>query len=149
MRVFLALALAMGVSAFAFLAPTEAQTPEDLAAIEQAALDYIQGYYSGSPERMERALHPELAKRIVRVGEDGEPVLDQMTAETLIDIAGRMAQRPVPEDEWVDEVKILDVYENTASVRIDAAQWIDYLHLARWKGEWKIINVLWEMHPGG
>jgi hypothetical protein len=149
MRVLVAIAVAMGCSAFAYAAPAQAQTPEDLAAIEKAALDYIQGYYSGSPERMERALHPELAKRIVRVGEDGEPVLENMTAQTLIDIAGRMAQRPVPEEEWVDDVKILDVYENTAAVRIDASQWIDYLHLARWNGEWKIVNVLWEMHPGG
>lgn len=60
-----------------------------------------------------------------------------------------MSQRPVPEEEWVDDVKILDVCENTAAVRVDAAQWIDYLHLARWNGEWKIVNVLWEMRPGG
>src|SRR5262249_48228671 len=38
----------------------------DLAAIKQTALDYIEGYYEGNAERMERALHPELAKRIVR-----------------------------------------------------------------------------------
>ena len=37
----------------------------DLAAIKQTALDYIEGWYEGSAERMERALHPELAKRIV------------------------------------------------------------------------------------
>jgi hypothetical protein len=34
-----------------------------------------------------------------------------------------------------------------ASVRIDAGMWIDYLHVARWNGEWKIVNVLWEMAP--
>lgn len=125
------------------------QTHADSVAIERTALDYIQGYYSGSPERMERALHPELAKRIVRTGEDGRSSLDQMDAATLVDITRRMAARPVPEEQWVDDVKILDVFENVASVRIDAAQWIDYLHLARWDGEWKIVNVLWEMHPGG
>ena len=32
------------------------------AAIRQTALDYIEGYYEGNAERMERALHPELAK---------------------------------------------------------------------------------------
>jgi hypothetical protein len=30
-------------------------------------------------------------------------------------------------------------------VRVDAGEWIDYMHLARWSGEWKIINVLWEL----
>jgi hypothetical protein len=125
------------------------QTHADSVAIESTALDYIQGFYSGNPDRMERALHPELAKRIVRTGEDGRNTLDQMDAATLVDITRQMAARPVPEDQWVDDVRILDVYENVASVRIDAAQWIDYLHLARWNGEWKIVNVLWEMHPGG
>ena len=76
-------------------------------------------------------------------------LLEQMDATTLIDIARRMGQRPVPEEQWVDDVTILDVYENVASVRVDAAQWIDYLHLARWNGDWKIVNVLWEMHPSG
>jgi len=60
-----------------------------------------------------------------------------------------MAERPVPEEAWQDEVTILDIFENVASVRVDATQWIDYLHLARWNGEWKIVNVLWEMRPGG
>ena len=35
----------------------------DAAAIRQTALDYIEGWYEGNAERMERALHPELAKR--------------------------------------------------------------------------------------
>lgn len=130
--------------------PASAQSEADLAGIEKAALNYIQGYYSGNPERMEEALHPDLAKRIVRSpASGGESVLEEMDAPTLIDIARRMGQRPVPEDQWVDEVTILDVYRNVASVRVDAAQWIDYLHLAKWNGEWKIVNVLWEMHPSG
>jgi hypothetical protein len=23
--------------------------------------------------------------------------------------------------------------------------WIDYMHLVRWNGAWKIVNVLWEL----
>ena len=128
---------------------TLAQTAADSVAIEQAALDYIQGYYSGSSERMEKALHPELAKRIVRTTPDGQSSLDQMNAQTLVDITRRMAQRPIPEEDWQDDVTILDIFENVASVRVDATAWIDYLHLAKWNGEWKIVNVLWEMRPGG
>jgi len=151
MRLSYVAAASVLLLSFLFGTPQQAsaQSAEDLAAIEQAALDYIDGYYSGSAERMERALHPELAKRIVRVDENGTYTLQNMTAARLIEIAGGMAQRPVPEEERVKDVKILDVYENVASVRIDAAQWIDYLHLARWNGEWKIVNVLWEMHPTG
>ncbi len=32
-------------------------------------------------------------------------------------------------------------------MRIDAGEWIDYLHVAQWNGGWKIINVLWQVRP--
>jgi hypothetical protein len=34
-----------------------------------------------------------------------------------------------------------------ASARIDASSWVDYLQLAKWRGRWVIINVLWELKP--
>ena len=46
-------------------AQTQPQPSADADAIKQTALDYIEGWYEGNAERMERALHPELAKRIV------------------------------------------------------------------------------------
>ena len=115
---------------------------------EGAALDYIQGYYAGDEARMERALHPDLAKRIVRTNpNNGRSSLGQMSAMTLVQISRNKAADP--EDQWVDDVTILDIFENVASVRVDAATWIDYLHIAKWNGEWKIVNVLWEMRPQG
>ena len=56
----------------------------DQAAIKQTALDYIEGWYEGNAERMERALHPELAKRIVRTNAQGQSRLDSMSAMTLV-----------------------------------------------------------------
>jgi hypothetical protein len=41
------------------------QQPNEEAAIRATALDYVEGWYTGDAARMERALHPELAKRIV------------------------------------------------------------------------------------
>ena len=35
----------------------------DLAAIEACVRDYFEGWFDGDAARMERALHPELAKR--------------------------------------------------------------------------------------
>jgi hypothetical protein len=40
-----------------------AQTAADSAGIKSAALDYIEGWYTGNARRMEQALHHELAKR--------------------------------------------------------------------------------------
>ena len=119
-------------------------TAADSAAIRAAALDYIEGYYTGDAERMTRALHPDLVKRIVRVRE-GQAQLAGMTAQELIDgtAAGWGTRTPVAERRT--DVLILDAFRNVASVRVDAHAWIDYMQIARWNGEWKIVNVLWEM----
>jgi hypothetical protein len=59
------IAFAVGVLvAFPALA---GQKPDPRKEIEQACLDYIESWYEADGARMERALHPELAKRIVNV----------------------------------------------------------------------------------
>jgi putative lumazine-binding protein len=45
----------------------QAQSKLDADLIKQTALDYIEGWYEADAVRMERALHPDLAKRIVRI----------------------------------------------------------------------------------
>src|SRR5262245_48208457 len=81
----------------------------DLAAIKQTALDYIEGWYEGSAERMERALHPELAKRIVITDpKSGRSRLDQMGAMTLTLGTRSRASNPRSEERRVGDVTILD-----------------------------------------
>ena len=144
MRLFLALAsLTLLVSAVG--APARAQSAADSAGLRAAALDYIEGWYAGDVDRMTRALHPRLAKRIVRSPAGRESVLEDMTAETLIGYTRTGGGKRTPVAMQRKDIRILDVFGNAASVRVDAAQWVDYLQLARWNGEWKIVNVLWEM----
>jgi hypothetical protein len=128
-------------------APAPAQTAADSAAIVATALDYIDGFYSSDAARLERALHPELAKRIVGDPAGPESRLQNMTAAQLVQATASGGAAGIPEEARREDVSILDVYSNIASVRIDAGVWIDYLHVARWNGEWKIVNVLWEMAP--
>ena len=118
------------------------------AAIKQTALDYIEGWYSGDAERMERALHPDLAKRIVRVSPDNKFYrLDQMSALGLVQGVRRGGGKQTPKDKQLKDVTILDAFGNAASVKIVASDWIDYLHIAKFNGRWMIVNVLWEMKP--
>ena len=120
----------------------------DLAAIKQTALDYIEGWYEGSAERMERALHPELAKRIVIIDpKSGRSRLDQMGAMTLALGTRSRASSPTPKEKRQSDVTVLDAFENAASVKIVATDWIDYLHVAKFNGRWVIVNVLWELKP--
>jgi hypothetical protein len=140
------LALALALWPFTG-APAGAQTAADSAGIKQAALDYIEGYYTGDGARMERALHPELAKRIVRTAPTGQQRLDQMSALTLVMGTRAGGGKDTPPAEQHKDVTIFDIYQNSASAKIYASGWVDYLHLAKWQGRWVIVNVLWELHP--
>lgn len=134
--------------ALPFTPNTEASLQEaDRVAIKQAALDYIEGWYTGDHVRMERALHPELAKRIVGVQPTGANNLTSIGAMTLVDQTRAGLGRSIPKEKRQEEITIFDVYRNAAVVKIVASDWIDYLHLARFNGRWVIINVLWELKP--
>jgi hypothetical protein len=126
-----------------------AQASADSAAIRAAALDYVEGWYEGNAERMTRALHPELVKRIV-VSDTatGKSVLQSMGASALVNGTRRGYGKSTPKDKQQKEVRILDVFGNAASARATMADWIDYMQLARVDGRWVIVNVLWERKPG-
>jgi hypothetical protein len=126
---------------------SSAQSSADSAAIRTTALDYIEGWYEGSSERMERALHPELAKRIVNTNPNGRNSLGQQGALTLINSTKSGGGKNTAAADQRKDVRILDIFGNTASVRVDASGWVDYMHVARWNGRWVIVNVLWELRP--
>ena len=137
------------VLAFCF-SNVEAQTAvsdADKAAITQAALDYAEGWYAGDAERMERALHPDLAKRIVRTNDKGQSMLGQMSAMGLVQGVRAGYGKNTPKEKQQKDVAILDVFGNAASVKLVCSDWIDYLHVGKFNGRWVIINVLWEMKP--
>jgi len=130
-------------------APTPSSaTPSDAdrAAITQTALDYIEGWYEGNVERMTRALHPELVKRIV-VTDHGASRIENMGASKLIANVRGGFGKETPKDKQLKEVTILDRFENAAVVKIVASDWIDYLQVGKIDGRWVIVNVLWERKP--
>jgi hypothetical protein len=141
--------LVVAAVAAALLSPTfgRAQTPADSAAIRATALDYIDGWYAADGQRMERALHPELAKRNVFSDSNGRSRLIQMSAMTLVQGTRSGGGSTIPAADRADSVKILDIYGGAASVRVRAATWIDYMHMAKFNGQWRILNVLWENDP--
>ena len=119
----------------------------DREAIKATALDYIEGWYEGNAERMERALHPDLAKRIVRTNAQGQSGLGQMSAMSLVQGVKRGGGKDTPKEKQQKEVTILDVFGGAASVKVVASEWVDYLHIAKFNGRWVIVNVLWELTP--
>jgi hypothetical protein len=140
--------LAALACALAAATPLRAQTAADSAAIRAAALDYIDGWYAADGARMERALHPELAKRNVFTDPQARRSrLIQMSALTLINQTRAGGGSDIAAAARKSEVTILDVFQGAASVRVRAATWVDYMHLAKFNGRWVIVNVLWENDP--
>jgi hypothetical protein len=139
--------IVLAALSFTAQAQTRVASPEETA-IRAAALDYIEGWYEGDAARMERSLHPDLAKRIVLTNsQNAQSRLDQMNAERLVDGVRRGGGKDTPKDKQQKEVTILDVFGNAASIKIVASDWIDYMHLAKFNGRWVIVNVLWELKP--
>ena len=140
------------VLAVAFLLTTVAagqtSSTDDDAAIKATALNYIEGWYEGDAARMESALHPELAKRMILTDpKTGHSQFNHMGAMQLVQNTRRGGGSKTPKDQQTKEITILDRYNNAAVVKIVASGWIDYLEEAKVNGEWKIINVLWELKP--
>ena len=140
------------VLAVAFLLATiavgQTSATDDDAAIKATALNYIEGWYEGDAARMESALHPELAKRMILTDpKTGRSQFNHMGAMQLVQNTRRGGGSKTPKEQQTKEITILDRYNNAAVVKIVASGWIDYLEEAKVNGEWKIINVLWELKP--
>lgn len=120
-----------------------AQETEVPQAIVAAALDYYEGWFDGEPERMERALHPELVKR--SLAEDGMSV-ETITAREMVEATaeGLGLTRDPGIDRREIDIHVDHVYEDIATVTVTSAIYVDYLQLARTREGWKIVNVLWE-----
>lgn len=128
--------------------PAIAQAAADTAGIRTAAMDYIEGWYAGDAARMERAVHPELVKRIVTTNATmGHSQLESIGAMTMILRTRAGGGSRTPAERQQKDLTILDIFANAAVAKIIASDWVDYLQLAKWNGRWVIVNVLWENKP--
>lgn len=149
MRSTVVLAARAALVLVAMVAPrARAQAAADSAAIRETAMDYIEGWYAGDAARMERALHPELAKRVVTTdARSGRSQLESIGAMTLVLRTRAGGGMHTPAERQQKDFRILDIFSNAAVVKVVASDWVDYLELAKWNGRWVIVNVLWEYKP--
>ena len=125
------------------------QTGADKEAVRQAVLDYVEGIYNVEPARIERSVHPGLAK----LGFYRPPADNafrpgsKMTFERLVEIAKTYNKDGKLPKDAPKEIVIFDVLDQTATAKLTAEWGIDYLHLAKFDGKWMIVNVLWQSPP--
>jgi hypothetical protein len=127
--------------------PAFAQSDADREAIKRTALNYAEGWYEGNADKMESALSPDLAKRIVRTNDKGQSNLGQMTALSLVQGTRSGFGKQTPKEEQQKDVTILDSLGGAATVKLEMRDWVDYMHIGKFNGKWVIVNVLWEMKP--
>jgi len=110
------------------------------AAIVSVVLDYFEGWFDGDASRMERALHPGLAKR--SLDQDGR-TLNETTAAWMIAATARGVGVRDPGDRRI-EVEVEEVYGTIASATVRSAVYREYVQLVRTPKGWRIVNALWE-----
>lgn len=119
-------------------------------AVEAAILDYVEGIYEVDSTRIEKSVHPELRKRGYWFNPKEEAYMDNldMTFDQLVHLAATWNKSG--ESANADSPKVIDIYDinsKTASARLTAEWGLDYFHLAKLDGQWRIMNVLWQSLP--
>jgi hypothetical protein len=121
----------------------------DRAAVQRAALDYLEGFYEGDSTKHIRSVSPDVFKfGFERDRSTGAYSGSRMTWPEFHDFTrrvrarGRGAPAGAPK-----EVVIFEVADQTASVKITAYWGIDYMLLAKIDGTWKITHILWQTPP--
>ena len=113
--------------------------------VRAAASDYIEGWFDGDAARMERALHPELAKRCRGIEGDDPDALETLSATEMIDAtADGEGQREDAPDRQI-EIKIEYLSGEIASVTCLCHRYVDLLQLIRMPEGWRIVNAVWEL----
>ena len=122
--------------------------PEDAAAIRRCILDYFEGWFDGDAERMDRALHPGLAKHAIGQDPARSGTLDATTKDEMVEATrqGRGRQRDVPDR--AIRIDIASVSGDIASVVVHSAVYVEYVLLARTSAGWQITGALWRWADG-
>lgn len=130
------------------------QTKEDSLAIEKACRNYVEGWAEGNTDRVASAVSPELVKRTVMTGQTGDSFTINMSSSQLVmasaaNKGGVRMKDLTPGEDFKLDVSIFDITGDFALAKTFNAKYgfFDYCQLARFNGEWKIINVLWGMLP--
>ncbi|MEI2455382.1 nuclear transport factor 2 family protein [Lysobacter antibioticus] len=128
-------------------APAAQPDPATIAAIEATCFDYVDGQLEGDPQRVARALHPDLAKRAVIGDTPYERLgLRRMSKEELVELT-KQGVLKTPKEQWNRSCRVLDVAGNAAAVRVETPWFVDYFHMGRFDGKWIIVNALWHSKP--
>ncbi len=128
---------------------TAAMADPDDEAIRQAVRNYADSAYLVQPQLVEKSVHPKLQKigYVRKQASDAYRELWMNFYELKELVAGWNKEGRFDPATAKREIKILDRLDQTAVARLDAEWGIDFFHLAKIDGTWKIMNVIWQTYP--
>ena len=117
----------------------------DEVAVRSVVLDYVEGWFDGDAERMERALHSKLVKRCRGIEGDDPDALETLSAREMVDATADGEGRREDVDDREIEIGIDYLRGGIASVRCICHRYVDLLHLLEMRDGWKIVNAAWRL----
>jgi len=112
----------------------------DAESVAAVATEYFQSWFAGDGERIRACLHPALAMRTPEEPGSARLDLHEDPTEVLVaDTAGGEGTSFEPRQ----EVTVLDVFQDIATVVVRSEPLVEYLHLGRFGDRWLIVNALY------
>jgi hypothetical protein len=114
-------------------------------AVRSVVMDYVEGWFEGDADRMERALHPELVKRCRGIEGDDPDALETLSARDMIAATADGEGRREDAADRRIEIRIDHLGGGLASVQCFCHRYADLLHLIDMPDGWKIVNAAWRL----
>lgn len=114
-----------------------------VAEVTRTVEDYFLGWYDAEPDRMRRALHPDLAKRsYVRLNDTPAEIRPVTAAQMMAWTAEGEGRTTEPAARRL-EIVADEIHGSISTARVDSVLYREYIHLARVPFGWQIVNTLW------
>jgi len=129
------------VLSVAALAWGSARASNEKAAIAAVAQNYMDAYYTADSIQMQKTLHPDFHKRTLKTV-NGHTEISEDTVQSMVEGVRLGSGKQIPVAERVKKIEVLDIYRDAASVKVVTGRWIDYMHLSKSNGEWRVLDVV-------
>jgi hypothetical protein len=73
---------------------------------------------------------------------DGSLKMTEKTGLQMVQDVRTHGPSDLPKSEQTEQITVLDVSEDMAAAKLVTSHWVDYMTLAKWNGEWKIVSVV-------